>query len=534
MTPTADAEDPNRRGAMLRDLKRFNEALESFEEALRIDPQFVEAHFNRGVALYFLKRHDEALESYARALALKPGLAEAHYNRGLALFDLQRFDEALAAYEQALAVRPAYAEAHLNRGLVLTRLGRYEEALASCERSLELKPDLVEAYIDRGNVLRHLGRTAEALVSCDRALQMRPDSAEAYLNRGAALYDRAQPWAAVDSYDRALAVRPNFVVAHQNRAYARLLAGDFSGGWTDHEWRWSNDADPLAAERRPFAEPLWLGEHSLVGKRILLYAEQGFGDTLQFCRYVRWVADLGARVILEAPEPLARLLESLAGVTQIITRDGARPACDYRCPLMSLPLAFRTTLGTIPVQVPYLRAEPAKVRQWGERLGERRAIRVGLVWSGGFRPHQPSLWSVNARRNVPLAKLAVLRHPGVEFHSLQKGQPAESELAGVIASGWAGPEIIDWAHALEDFSDTAALAENLDLIIAVDTATVHLAGALGRPVWLLNRFDSCWRWLLERTDSPWYPTLRIYRQSRPGEWEDVLERVRADLVALLA
>jgi hypothetical protein len=338
----------------------------------------------------------------------------------------------------------------------------------------------------------------------------------------------------VESYDRALAVRPGFVVAHQNRAYARLLAGDFGRGWADHEWRWRNDADPLAAERRPFAEALWLGEHSLAGRSILLYAEQGFGDTLQFCRYVRWVADLGASVVLEVPEPLVRLLSGLAGVAQVVTREASRPTCDYRCPLMSLPLAFQTTLGTIPVRVPYLAADPGNARDWRERLGERRGPRVGLVWSGGFRPHQPSLWSVNARRNVPLAKLAALRHPGLTFYSLQKGRPAESELAELIASGWTGPSIIDWTQALGDFADTAALIENLDLIVSVDTATVHLAGALGKPVWLLNRFDSCWRWLLERTDSPWYPTLRIYRQSAPGDWDGVLERVRADLVALLA
>jgi len=234
-------------------------------------------------------------------------------------------------------------------------------------------------------------------------------------------------------------------------------------------------------------------------------------------------------VILEVPEPLVGLLGSLDGVAQLVPYGDLLPPFDLHCPLMSLPLAFRTTLSTIPACVPYLAADRRKVLEWSQRLGERRRLRVGLVWSGGFRPQQPELWPVNRRRNIPLAKLAPLAHTDAQFFSLQKGDAAEAELAGLIAQGWNGPQLTDHSSLLTDFSDTAALVEQLDLVIAVDTSTAHLAGALGKPVWILNRFDSCWRWLLDRTDSPWYPTVRLYRQDRPGDWDSVVQRVRVDL-----
>ncbi|HVC44095.1 MAG TPA: glycosyltransferase family 9 protein, partial [Candidatus Binataceae bacterium] len=223
----------------------------------------------------------------------------------------------------------------------------------------------------------------------------------------------------------------------------------------------------------------------------------------------------------------------LEGVAQVAARGHALPEFDYYCPLMSLPLAFKTTLSSIPAQIPYLKADADKARRWQEKLGEKAKLRVGVVWSGGFRPDQPELWPVNNRRNIPLAKLASLRHADVEFYSLQKGQPAASELTDLLAQHWDGPPLIDFTDLLHDFSDTAALIEQLDLVIAVDTSTAHLAGAMGKPVWILSRFDNCWRWLLDRTDSPWYPTARLYRQASPGDWDQVIQRVAADLSHLV-
>jgi len=239
-------------------------------------------------------------------------------------------------------------------------------------------------------------------------------------------------------------------------------------------------------------------------------------------------------VILEAPGLLTGLLASLEGVTRLVACGEALPEFDYHCPLMSLPLAFKTSLATIPARVPYLKSDPTKARVWQERLGARRKPRVGLVWSGGFRSQQPELWSLNARRNIPLATLAPLLDADADFYSLQKGRAAEAELADLVADHRPGPDIIDLTALLDDFSDTAALLEHLDLIISVDTAMVHLAGALGKPVWVLNRFDTCWRWLLARSDSPWYPTVTLYRQPRAGDWETVVQRIRADLSGWIA
>jgi hypothetical protein len=288
----------------------------------------------------------------------------------------------------------------------------------------------------------------------------------------------------------------------------------------------------LAADR-PW--PLWLGKESIAGRTILIHAEQGLGDTVQFCRYAKLLAERGASVILEVQAPLLKLLEGAEGVSRLIASGSEWPPdIDYQCPLMSLPLAFATTLASIPADVPYLSSNPEKVSFWREKLGERQKLRVGLVWSGGFRPEQPELWAVNSRRNIPLSKLAPLVHPEIEFYSLQKGQPAESELAELRAGGWEGPELVDFTGLLTDFSDTAALIECLDLVISVDTSIVHVAGALAKPVWVLNRFDTCWRWLLQRSDSPWYPTLRLFRQERPGDWDGVVERARTELLRLVA
>lgn len=523
------AEAFSNRGLVLAELRRWTVAVESYDRAVALRPDFAEAFSNRALALAELRRFEAALESCERAIAIRPDYAKAHANRGRVLQELKRWPEALASYDCAIAIRADYAEAYLNRGVVLAELQRWQEALASYAKALAIDPRYAEAYYNCGNLLKDIGQWQAALSNYDRALAIDPRYAEAHSNRGTVLCELNRVPDALACYDAAIAIDPELPEAHFNCSVPRLMAGDYERGWRDYEWRWKLDDDWLDCDRASFAQPLWLGEEPLAGKTILLRSEQGFGDVIQFSRFASQVAELGARVILEVPHTLVSLLRSLRGVTQVLARGQPLPPFDCYCPLLSLPFVLQITLATVPARIPYLRCDAERLRYWRERLGARTRPRVGLVWSGVVRPDKPRLWSLNKRRNIPLDKLALLDLPEVEFYSLQKGQPAESQLAELIAQGWSGPDIRDFTRELRTFADTAALIEQLDLVISVDTSTAHLAGALGKPVWLMNRFDNCWRWMLDRPDTPWYPTMRLYRQARPGDWEGVVERIRTDL-----
>jgi hypothetical protein len=328
---------------------------------------------------------------------------------------------------------------------------------------------------------------------------------------------------AMESFERALALNPQEPEAHFQQAMCRLALGDFAEGWRQYEWRWK--ARQLESSVRDMAAPLWLGAEDLGGRTVLLHGEQGFGDVLQFCRYAPAVAARGGRVVLEVLAGLERLLARLDGVERIVTRGHPLPPCDVHAPLMSLPLA----LGAGPEAPPYLSPDPADVARWAERLAGVDALKVGLCWAGGARPDQPVARAIDLRRSLSLEAFAPLAGiAGVRFYSLQKGPPA----AQLASLPWAGPPIVDWTGELNDFADTAALVSQLDLVIACDTSTAHLAGGLGRPVWILNRFDTCWRWGVGREDSPWYPTARLFNQSAAGDWAGVVEAVKAELVGL--
>jgi tetratricopeptide (TPR) repeat protein len=526
------AEAYSSRGNVLRALGRSEAALASYDRAIAIKPDYADCYFNRGLLFKELARWDEAVASYDRVIALRGGHAEAYANRGIVFHELGQLDAALASYNQAIEVNGNYAAAYVNRGIVLQELRQLDAALASYDRAIALRPDIAEAYSNRGIVLKELGRLEEALASFERAIAIKADFAEAYSNRGNVLQELQRLEAALASFNQSLAIRPDYAEAHYNRSMALLSVGDFENGWSGYEWRRRSKQSARICGHRVFPQPLWLGGESLKGKTILLHSEQGLGDTIQFCRYAKLVADLGARVILEVQSPLKTLLAGLDGAAQVIVEGEALPEFDCHCPLMSLPLAFKSTLSSIPMQMPYLKIPLLDALHWREKLGEKTGIRIGLVWSGGFRPNQPELRSVNQRRNIPLRKFAVLNNPDIEFYSLQKGQPAEAELSELRAHNWDGPHVLDLTDQLCDFSDTAALIENLDLVISVDTSVAHLAGALGKPVWLLNRFDTCWRWLMNRSDSPWYPSMRIYRQETAGDWDNVLGRVNEDLKQL--
>jgi len=511
---------------------RLAEAAEWLGRAVAAKPADVVAQSNRGFVLQELGRVDEALACYEAALRVDPNAARTLSNRGHVLRLLKRFDEALDSCDRAIALDANFAQAHNNRGTVFQELSRFGEALESYRRAVELDANFAQAHNNCGTVLQKLGRAEEALASYQRAVEIDPTFAEAHNNRGALLRELMRPQAAIACFDLAIAARPDYAEAYWNKSLALLYLGDYARGWALFEWRWKQRTG--ASLRRTFPQPLWLGDEPIAGKTILLYAEQGLGDTIQFCRYAKPVADLGARVVLQVPGPLLTLLASLDGVAQLVKEGDPLPPLDCQCPLMSLPRAMRTEVSTIPAPRAYLAADAAKTRQWQERLGAKRRLRVGIVWSGGFRPHQPELRELHERRNIDASLLAQLKNDRVEFYSLQKGEPAESDLARLKAARWDGPQIIDCAGALRDFSDTAALIANLDLVITVDTSTAHLAGALGKPTWILNRFDTCWRWLHGRTESPWYPTARIYTQRQPGDWKGVLETVREDLARVVA
>jgi tetratricopeptide (TPR) repeat protein len=509
---------------VLKELRRFEEALAGYERALAADPNCMPAYANRGDVLHELKRFGEALASCERALALRADVAEVHAIRGNALFGLQHYEEALGSYDRALALRPAMAEAYYNRGNALHELRRFDTALASYDRALALRPDYAEAHYNRGNALHLLQRFDAALASYESALALRPAYVEAIANRGATLHDLKRYHEALASYQSAVTLRPDFADAHYNDGICRLLLGDFDRGWRKHEWRW--ETAQLRNAKRNFAQPLWLGSQEIDGKTILLHAEQGLGDTIQFCRYAPLLAARGAQVILEVQKPLRDLMKTLGAAMQIVVRGDSLPKFDLHCPLLSLPLACATRLETIPSAMPYLAARDSQTRAWRERLGRHERPRIGLVWAGNPRKELPGANRIDSQRSIVVDQLAPLfQLTGCDFFSLQKGDDAVRTLrASPLRDA-----IVDWTDDLHDFSDTAALIENLDLVISVDTSVAHLAGALGKPFWLLNRYNTCWRWLADRDDSPWYPTARLFRQDATRQWPAVIARVTAAL-----
>ncbi|MGO9631391.1 MAG: tetratricopeptide repeat protein [Xanthobacteraceae bacterium] len=510
------AEALSYRGLTLHELKWFVEALASYDRALKVRPDYAEALSYRGLTLHELKRFDEALASYDRALKVQPDYAEALSNRGLTLHELKRFEEALASYDRALKVQPDYAEALSNRGVTLRELKRFEEALASYDRALKMRPDFAKALSNRGTTLHELKRFEEALASYDRALKVQPDYAEALSNRGVALHELTRFEEALASFDRALKVRPDFADAHYNEALCRMLIGDFDRGWQKCEWRW--ESEQAIDQKRNFAQPLWLGTDEIAGKAILLHSEQGFGDMIQFCRYVPLVAERAAGVILEIPEPLHGLMSTLSGTAQIVSKGDPLPHFDTHCPLLSLPLAFGTRLETIPSATPYLHASPQAVASWNTRLGRRNRARIGLVWSG--RPTHKN----DRNRSLKLSTLLPLLDFDATFLSLQREVRADDTM--VLRER---RDILHFGDELRNFSDTAALISNPDLLISVDTSVAHLAGALAKPVWVMLPFIPDWRWLLDRKDSPWYPTARLFRQDDTRAWDAVIVRVHRAL-----
>jgi Flp pilus assembly protein TadD len=477
----------------------------------------------RAVALHQQGQLGAAERLFIEIVERDPRHADAIHHLGILAFQAGDFHDAVSIIRDSLAVNPRNAAAWSNLGLALERSGRAEQALVAYDRALALKPAYPEAHYNRGNALRELDRLEEALASYDAALAHRRDYLEAQVNRGRTLRDLGRLAEAVAAYDAALRLRPGFPPAELNQAFARLALGDFARGLPQFEARWHDGQ--LAGATRTFPVPLWDGREPLDGTTILVHAEQGLGDTLQFCRYVPVLAGRGARVVLEAQGPLVGLLRGLGGASAVVARGEPLPGADFHCPLLSLPLACGTTVDTIPREVPYLSAPAERVRHWESRLGPRRhsarGLRIGVAWSGN------AAYRNDRQRSLPLAALGPLFGADADIVSLQD-HLREEDKAAFRANA---DRIRSFAEDLTDFTETAALASCMDLVVTADTAAAHLAGALGRRAWIMLPFAADWRWLDGRTDSPWYPAARLFRQPRRGDWAAVAGAVRAALDA---
>jgi len=498
------------------------EALRLIAAALNANPNSPDALSNLGLVFDTLKRHQDALEIFDQALALMSDHANALSNRALTLVALGRIDEALDSWGRALAADPGHAEALHGRGNTLYKLKRFDKALADYEGFLTIKPGNPDVFNNRGSALSALGRQEEAIASYDRALVLDRRLPEVLINKAHVFAEMHRFDAALSTYAEAAQLESRRAEAKFCQSLVRLRLGQFADGWREYEWRWKQTS--WGERARDFTVPLWLGGEPLADKTILLHAEQGFGDTLQFVRYVPLVAQLGATTFLEVQAPLLPLLSNLAGVERTFVRGEPLPSFDRHCPLMSLPLAFGTALHSIPAEIPYLSAPAERLTKWHARINDRRCLRVGIVWAGS------SVHEHDHTRSMPLESFAsFLSLPGIDFVSIQKDvTPSDTALLRQHDN------VTLLGDELEDFADTAAVITLLDLVISVDTSVVHLAGALGKPVWVLLSFLTDFRWLLDRDDSPWYPTARLYRQPRFGDWDSVLARVSKDLAARAA
>jgi tetratricopeptide (TPR) repeat protein len=492
---------------------KAGEAHRLIAAALKVNPKSPDALANLGMVLTALKRAPEALAALDRALALAPGHAEALSNRGNVLLDLKRPEEAVSAFDAALKANPRHPQALVGRGNALTELGRTDAAIADYDAALGLVPNHPLALYNRGNALRLFGREPEAITAYDRALAGAPQHLNAWLNRGHALAALNRHRDAVASYDRVLALQPDHADAHFNAALSLLTVCDYARGLREYEWRWKRTG--LVA-RKEFRKPPWLGETPLEGKTIVLHAEQGLGDTVQFARYVPHVARMGAKVVLEIPAGLKSLLKDIEGVAEIVVRGEKLPPYDLHCPLGSLPLACRTDPSAIPAGIPYLHAPESSLAKWRPRLEKLPSPRVALAWSGS------SAHPNDRNRSLSFAQLRpLISAPGASFVSVQRDlRPEDAQALS------REPGILHLGPELNDFADTAAVLALCDLVVCVDTSIAHVAGALGRPAFLLLPFQPDWRWMLDRDTSPWYPSVRLFRQAAPRDWDGAIAHAR--------
>ena len=508
-------------GLLLKVCGDMESALEFYKRAAELFPETSDSHFNLAKTLYEAGRPAESLLCYQRVLALNPDDAETHNCVARILHERGDLGLARQSYLRALHLCPDFPEALSNLGALQMDAGEFKTAQALLRRAIAVKPDLMNAYCNLGSLLTKQGDALGAVEAFRKVLMKNPRDVTTLSNLGCTLDALGDSDGAASCFRMALEVEPTSSLARFNLSSHILLAGDFAEGWREYEQRW--EVRQFAGKREPFAQPQWQGE-PILGSRIYVYAEQGLGDTLHFVRYVPKLVELGAEVVLEVQPLLYSLLRDMGPAVRVVPKRERPQDVDWHCPLLSLAGVFRTDLGNMPAAVPYLHAEPGKKETWSRRLATV-GLRVGLVWTGNPEHTRDRL------RSIPIAHFGRLTEvKGSTFYSLQKGLTAK-QWDDVAA---ATRDLTDLGLELEDFTDTAAIVANLDLVITVDTSVAHLAGAMGKPVWILLPHAPDWRWLKDRTDSPWYPTARLFRQTVAGRWGDVLDRVAADLQQLAA
>jgi tetratricopeptide (TPR) repeat protein len=496
----------------------FAKASKLYAAVLDHEPENFDALHGLGRLHCDCGRRDTALVLLQRALKIDPFRADGFSSLGLVFYSLHRFADALRSFEEGLRLTPNDAELLNGRGVVLLEIGHASAALESFEHALAADPDHLDALGNYGNALLRLNRPVEALAIYDRALAIVPDNPGLLTNRAIALRRVDRPQEALTSVSRALASKPDFAQARFVESLLRLTLGEFAAGWRSYESRWLGKL--LSAQRRDFIAPLWRGEGPLQGKTILLHAEQGFGDTIQFVRYAPLVAERGGRVILEVQRELVRLLSGMKGVAAVIARGEPLPPFDLHCPLLSLPLAFGTVIETIPACLPYIDTKPADMQQWRGLMPHGRP-RIGVAWAGDPAHDNDLNRSMRLKTLAPLFDLT-----DVSFISLQhKVRPEDAETLPSL------PRLRVLDRGFADFADTAAVIASLDAVVSIDSAVAHLAGAMGKPLLLLLPLGADFRWLRERTDSPWYPTAHLFRQTSFGDWSSAVEALTMELRA---
>ncbi len=506
-------------GIIYYQLKEYDSAISSIEKALQLKPNDADAYFNLGNAFVDTSQLDNAITCYQKALQINPNIFEVYNNLANVFMEKGQIDNAIISYQKAIEFNPNIVDSYDNLGTALIKKKQFDEAISCYQKALQVNPNSADIYNSLGVVFHKKRQYDQAIIYYKKALQLNSKFALAYCNIAKALYQIGQIEEAVIYYKKTLILEPNLSDAHHNMALSLLLSGDFEQGWKEYEWRkkLTNIYD------RDFSQPLWNGS-DISGLTILLHAEQGFGDTIQFIRYAPLVAQRGARVIVECMKELRSLIRNVEGIDYILTRGEQLPKFDMHCPLPSLPLLFNTNMESIPANIPYFTANTILVQRWrGKIHNDKSKLKIGLTWLGNPNHVNDETRSCSPKIFLPFDNLA-----NITFYSLQKRMSTEG-----IENLPKGIKLVDYTKEINDFSDTAAIIENLDLVISVDTSVAHLAGALGKPAWILLPFVPDWRWLLNREDSPWYPTIRLFRQPSLGDWGSIITKIKDELLKLL-